>query len=473
MNIQHKGIEIPEDDPFKNGKLQRKQYAEILTKIIKAYPEGFVFSLDSKWGTGKTTFVSMWKALLEKQEYQTLYFNAWVNDFDSNPLVAILSELKTLSKGKSDVAFKSLLTKGAVIAQSVLPALLKAFAKKHIDVEVFTDTIENLTKSAVDILKDEVDEYAKKKKGLIEFKADLEKYVSQNAGDKPLIFFIDELDRCRPNYAVEVLEQIKHFFNVKGIVFVLAIDKQQLGNAIRGFYGSEQIDAEEYLRRFIDIEYSVPEPPTGLFCNYLIDYYQFNEFFNSNARNQHRELSSDRETLINIATSLFQQNSITLRQQVKVLGHARLVLNFVPLTNYLFPDVFFLLVFIRDLKRHFYLSIKNKRLSAQQILDGLVDIFPKGLDKYDRNPFIYLEARLISFYENYVNEHRRKSALYTKDETTGVRTLIVKSSFASEEADTDLLNNLDYIEKNRLSGIKLDVLLNKIDLLENFIVPNA
>lgn len=71
------------------------------------------------------------------------------------------------------------------------------------------------------------------------------------------MFIIDELDRCRPRYAVEVLEQIKHLFSVPGIVFVLSIDKVQLGNAIRGFYGSDLIDADEYYKNQIytdDIE---------------------------------------------------------------------------------------------------------------------------------------------------------------------------------------------------------------------------
>jgi predicted KAP-like P-loop ATPase len=32
---------------------------------------------------------------------------------------------------------------------------------------------------------------------------------------KPLIIFIDELDRCRPLYAIECLERIKHIFGIK------------------------------------------------------------------------------------------------------------------------------------------------------------------------------------------------------------------------------------------------------------------
>ena len=65
---------------------------------------------------------------------------------------------------------------------------------------------------------------------------------------------IDELDRCNPHYSVLVLERIKHIFSVPGIVFILSVDKKQFGNAIRGYYGSDLIDANEYLRRFIDLD---------------------------------------------------------------------------------------------------------------------------------------------------------------------------------------------------------------------------
>ena len=63
------------------------------------------------------------------------------------------------------------------------------------------------------------------------------------------------------------------------MVFVLSIDKKQLCNSIRGYYGSDLINAEEYLKRFIDIEYLLPEPDLDKLCNYLFDVYGFKYFF--------------------------------------------------------------------------------------------------------------------------------------------------------------------------------------------------
>jgi predicted KAP-like P-loop ATPase len=227
MKLKHEEVEILPENPFENCQLKREKYAEILTNIIDSYADGFVLAINNEWGTGKTTFVKMWQRYLENKGFKTLYFNAWENDFDSDPLVAIMSELKTIAPKNNDIIFKSLLTKGAVLTKHVLPGLIKAIVEKYIDSKTITEAIENATKSATDILKDEVDEYSKKKKGLVDFRKELEKFVKQNGKEKPLVFIVVEIDRCRPDYAVEILEQIKHFFGVSGIVFVLSLDKVQ------------------------------------------------------------------------------------------------------------------------------------------------------------------------------------------------------------------------------------------------------
>lgn len=461
MKIKHSDIEIPNDEPFKNCKLDRKQYALILTQIVANYSDGFVLAIDSKWGTGKTTFVKMWKKMLENEGYKTLYFNAWVNDFDSNPLVAILSELKTLSTDNNP-NFKSLLKKGAIITQKVFPTVIQAIAEKYIDIKPINDLLKSVSEASVEILKDEIDEYTKKKKGLLDFRESLKTYVESSTEKQPLIFIIDELDRCRPTYAVEVLEQVKHFFNVPGITFVLAIDKVQLSGAINGFYGSDKINSIEYLRRFIDIEYTIPEPTTGAFCDYLINYYQFDEFFMNRL---HPDLQGEKAALLKIAKLLFGKDNTPLRQQAKILAHARLSLNMVKVNGYLFPELYFLMIYMRDTDREFYNLIKNKQLSNQELLDRLSSVFPQNLDSYVMINFIYLEADLLRYYENYVNNGYRESKLL-QEVVTGSFTLMVKSSFKSEEANRTLEQALRNQISTRKLEFSLNVVLEKVDLVQ-------
>src|SRR5690606_34703090 len=125
----------------------------------------------------------------------------------------------------------------------------------------------------------DIQDYLARKENIKEFHKKLEEYIAENSIGKPIVFIIDELDRCRPDYAVSVLENIKHLFSVKGIVFVLSIDKEQLGHAVCGVYGSEKMDSNEYLRRFIDVEYSLPAPELKNYLAYLMEVHKLNEFF--------------------------------------------------------------------------------------------------------------------------------------------------------------------------------------------------
>jgi len=404
MKIKHDEIVITDKNPFENCKLGRKKYADILTDIISSYADGFVLAINNEWGTGKTTFIKMWQQQLNNAHFKTLYFNAWENDFESNPLVAILSELKSINPKSNDKNFKSLLKKGAVITKSVIPIIIEAIAKKHIDTEEVAKAIVKLSEAATDILKEEIDEYANKKKGLIEFRKELETFIQENNNEKPIIFFIDELDRCRPDYAVEVLEKVKHFFTVKGIIFILSIDKVQLSNAVKGFYGSEHINSDEYLRRFIDIEYALPKPQTSVFCNYLYNYFHFDDFLYSSERKTHRELVEDKQTLLRFSIILFENAGATLRQQEKIFAHARIVLNLFKENNYVFPSLFILLIYIKTFHHTLYKKINERQLTIQDLINQMQGVFPSNIKVDDSSIFTHTEALLAMFYDNYYSE---------------------------------------------------------------------
>src|SRR5690606_16785492 len=210
---------------------------------------------------------------------ETVYFNAWENDFDDNPLTALMGELKTLTKESTEPQFHKALKNASYLVKRVAPAIVKAIVDKHmVDTTGIKEIVVGVTEGLTDVFENEVNEYEKKKKSIHDFRQSLKEFIANTNEGKPLIFIIDELDRCRPNYAVSILEQIKHFFSVPNIVFVLSIDKVQLGNAIKGVYGSADLDAEEYLRRFIDLEYSIPEPEANIYYTYLYDYFRFDDF---------------------------------------------------------------------------------------------------------------------------------------------------------------------------------------------------
>jgi len=466
MKIRHKEIETTEENPFANCKLERECYAKVLSGIVSTYAEGFVLAINNEWGTGKTTFVKMWEQTLRKDGFQTVYFNAWENDFDNNPLVALMSELKTLLNDKNDIIFKSVVEKGAILAKNVLPALLRSVLKTYtgIDADMFVEGVENVTKGATEILEKEITEYTTKKKTVLEFRDELEKFIKEAGADKPLVFFIDELDRCRPNYAVEVLEQVKHFFSVPGIVFVLSIDKRHLASSIKGYYGSESINTDEYLRRFIDLEYSIPKPSTMSFCGYLYDYYSFGDFFSSQARKRYGEFGGDAQTFFAMAELLFDRSNATLRQQEKMLMLTRLVLSSFQSNQYIYPRLLFILVYLKTMKNQLYEGIRNNIYSLQELCDIFED-FLLPFDVSNKNIYClsHVVALLLLFYNNNQKHRNKKEELFHTD-PDGRYICLIKSKFGEDnlsECLNHMRNHRDYFMETGL-----DYLLNKIDLIE-------
>lgn len=471
MEIRHKDLLPDKENPFLHCKLGREKYANVLTTIVQNYADGFVLALNGEWGTGKTTFVRMWQASLEKATYKTIYFNAWENDFENEPLTALLGELKKLVDRKTE-AYKSLLKKGVVISKNILPALAKGVISKYVDAGITLDVLEKSIEAATEILDKEVEEYVNKKQGLIDFKHELEKYIETNNNGKPVVFIIDELDRCRPNYAVELLEKVKHFFSVKGIVFVLSIDKIQLGNSIQGYYGSQKIDCEEYLRRFIDLEYKLPAPEAKDYCRYLYEYYEFSEFFKSTERKIYSELSEDGSTFIEFTTSLFNYQKYTLRQQEKLYSQARLILRSIPHNQYLFPTLFFMLIHIKNFELDFYNNIKNKKLTIQELVDEFERIFSVHslTNQVDDNIDLYTngEAYLIIFYNNYIrNPYLSRTPLFTTEGEN--KNLIFTTKTIGEGKENQLFRHIEHFGNFRVGDTKINYLTNKIDLLDNFV----
>ena len=129
---------------------------------------------------------------------------------------------------------------------------------------------------------------------------------------KPLVFIIDELDRCRPSFSIEVLEKAKHFFNVENIIFVLGADKEQLGSFHKSSIWTIDLNVNGYLRRFIDLDYVLPPPNKGLFVKVLFKKLAFNEYFSSKTGSETRY--EGKQCFRNVA-ELFELYNLTLREQ--------------------------------------------------------------------------------------------------------------------------------------------------------------
>jgi hypothetical protein len=467
MNIKHSEIEIEKENPFANCKLDRQKYSEVLTNIINSYPYGFVLALNNKWGTGKTTFVKMWEQDLKNNNFQTLYFNAWENDFENNPLTALMGELKTLTTKETEPEFKKTLKKASILTKNIAPIIAKAIADRYIDTDAIKDAIVGVTKGLSDVFENEVNEYATKKKSISDFRLSLSEFIANTNEGKPLVFIIDELDRCRPNYAVSILEQIKHFFSVPNIVFVLSIDKEQLGNAIKGVYGSDEIDADEYLRRFIDLEFSIPEPEVDIFYKYLYDYFKYDEFFLLPDRLNSYELKSDKSNFLETCKLLFTNSKVPLRQQEKIFAHTRLALRSFATNMYVTPHVFILLAFIKIRHNNFYEELKSKQLTINEVQERFLKIIKININEETERQLMWVEISLINVYNNLTTERYYRKKLFERDTETGKNKALI-GSMIKENAEEEVMSILESINRGHREG-DLDLLhyTKRIDLLEN------
>ncbi|MNQ38500.1 KAP family P-loop domain protein [compost metagenome] len=467
MNIRHHEIEIESQNPFSNCKLGRQKYSVVLTNIINSYPFGFVLALNNKWGTGKTTFVKMWEQDLKKNNFQTLYFNAWENDFENNPLTALMGELKTITNVDTEPKFKNTLKKAAILSKNIAPIIAKAIADRYINTEGVKEAIIGVTEGLADVFENEVNEYEKKKKSISDFKQSLSEFIANTNQGKPLIFIIDELDRCRPNYAVSILEQIKHFFSVPNIVFILSIDKEQLGNAIKGVYGSDELDADEYLRRFIDLEYSIPEPEVDIFYKYLYEYFQFDDFFHSADRLRHYELKSDKSNFLETCKLLFTNANVSLRQQEKIFAHSRLALRSFTSNMYVTPHLFMLLTFLKIRDNKFYEDLKSKQLTINELQKKFLSVIKININEETKRQLMWLEISLINVYNNYNQDRYYRKKLFERDKDTGLNKALI-SSVLKENSETDVMHILESINQGHREGdLNLSHFTNRIDLLED------
>ncbi len=397
-------IEIDPKSPFDNDALGRQKYAEILTTVVNSYSEtGCVLAINGKWGTGKTTFINMWRALLVQSAYKTLYFNAWESDYMDDPLVALVSEVRGLNA--DDGKFKNVAANVGKIVLSAVSSTVVSVLKNKFGVDC--DAINDTLKAANDVGEKCLDDYAEQKKTFKEFKGSLQSFIADNAGEKPVVFFIDELDRCRPDYSVKVLERIKHLFDLPNIIFVLSVNKKQLGHAIQGFYGTSSLDADDYLRRFIDLEYDLPKPNMEEFIKYLYNQHGFDDFLNNDERRQYFGREDEPGEFRATATQFAELCHLDLRTLDRIFTISRITLQEMNSNNYLLPDVLFVLCLMKIKYPDIYRGIVNKSYKVQELLNAIeMDILKDHLEKSKRHPYERrLEYTIGTLLFNYNNPY--------------------------------------------------------------------
>ncbi|PHZ60620.1 NTPase KAP [Photobacterium leiognathi] len=307
------------DEYFQPDQLDREKYAQFLTSFLaqqgfdqnrdaEKQKRNYVLNLNAEWGAGKSYFLKRWALTLE-EHYPVVYIDAWKQDYSDDPLMTVISSMiKQLRKQAGKDADKNVFKvsrKLVGLLKAAAPALARGLTTKYLGVDplkimemaddkAIGESINSDGQSidmglaAQKMVEHLISEHDAKSKSIDSLKHNVEQWIeavksNDTTKSYPAFIFIDELDRCRPNYAVEMLEAIKHIFDIPGVVFVVATDTEQLQHAVKAIYG-EGFDAKQYLGRFFNSRYTFKTPSYEKILGVHCDTYKLDKEYLNNKR---------------------------------------------------------------------------------------------------------------------------------------------------------------------------------------------
>ena len=316
MSAESNGVAESDENIWADDLLNRKDFADFLTRTLIARTEaiaekqaerGWAVSLDATWGAGKSFFVERWVRSLREQQHPVVYFDAWENDLGEEASIALMAEIndelngwikklpkhemwgkqaRELTTRAKQKLRRSVMPVAKVIASGLLKKAIGAGLDEFAGVSDSSQSDSGIRvqdmKESADLALDKVfelslEEHRRRKSNIREFKkalVDLINLVEREAGAKvPVFVFVDELDRCRPTYAISLLEEMKHVFGMEKVCFVVSTNLYQLKHSIGAVYGSG-FNSEMYLKRFFDQSIGLPLASSDQHIDRLISYFE-------------------------------------------------------------------------------------------------------------------------------------------------------------------------------------------------------
>lgn len=399
-------------DTISQNKINRNKYVESFLNILYSMKENYIISLDGDWGTGKTFFVKQIiefikclnnesyivddriktnvenikknfdeKNINTKGEIFPIYFNAWEYDSNTDPLLTLIYSIIEENPKIKDVL---LIDEGIKQKISKIASSFKiGVSYKGIGCEMQYNPLEKeeITKDVISV---------ETMKGTL--KELLKEIMTENSNK--VIIFIDELDRCKPDFAINLLERVKHFFDDENFIFVFSTNLNDLQYTVNKFYGNG-LDGYKYFDKFFDLQFSMPEAD-------ITNYIELNDFY----------------VVTGVAKEMINIYKFPLRTINRYLSLIRLVNDFTKTNNIpFFKEYYFVLLF--HIMLPFLLAIKMKDIKlyneivSGKGLDKSIDIikksiklkeyFAESLMTFDMDKTIKFEDRFSSFYNNLFN----------------------------------------------------------------------
>ena len=466
MRLRPQPITVDASDPFAADLLGRRPVADSLTELARSAQEGLVVSLHGQWGSGKTTFLSMWRHHLRAAGFRTLTFNAWETDIADDAMVALLGELEiglaatTSSSETTPTALQTSVKKakkiGSKLLRSAIPTAIRVATAGALDLEDLSEEV--ISEWTGKLAEEQVAAYESARKSVQSFRESISAIAraanedGERGGTLPLVFIIDELDRCRPSYAVRVLECVKHFFAVPGVMFVLAVDAEQLAHAVKSQYG-QSMDAPGYLRRFFDLELTLPEPTENQFSRAQFRRFDLEKVFEE--RRAYSSVGHEMENIIETFDDLFSIFRCSLRDRERCFTLLSFALRSTSKNYPLHPIVLTTLIVLKIKEPSTYANVSQGKGTAEDILRAL---------RSRSGGSAFLETRLgqwvhVCLYSVFSGRHEISDVVLRLQQEADAN-----DNESTKEKTKSLISMLQRRESRDMSG-SLDYLLGKIDLV--------
>lgn len=351
-----------------------------------------VISVSGDWGTGKTYLAKNWYKYLEEQEYFTCYIDAHKKDYAEDPLLVFVKELNANINQyyKTNMGFWWKVRNKIPVLKNKVPKFLihSSIFIAGVEVSSVISAIRTIIQVAQKFLsskiKDKIKYLELYEKYISDFREALVKFTC--LFDKPVVIFIDELDRCNPKFVIKLIEQLKHIFEIPNLAFILTVNKKELSNTIKGIYGSE-MDGYAYYKKFTTHDFT-------LYPIEQIDEILINEFikYTTNKYNEYN-LSHD---FIGMASSLSKRLNLSLRDIEQVLDHLYYIKEKVTQEyhkEYLIICFFYRAVYVKDYhllttyRREFEL-IYNNEIKLKENNNSNISIINNLLEDIRKNFYV-------------------------------------------------------------------------------------
>ena len=249
--VEPEQVRMLNDEATLTDDLGREGFVETLATVLLEAETPLVVALYGPWGSGKTSMMKqLQKALKESHgvassQVETVWFVPWENSRDNQPGVGLLLAIRRdlhIESVRVDQALKAIAL--AVADEVRLPYLGLSLGRVRNNYRQLAEQdVERRSEQAL-LRKHFKDVIAIARGG--------------DNGQRKLVVFIDDLDRCQPSTAIAVLEALKLYLNLDGCIFVLGIDRQPIEAAIAEEYKNLDIAKESYLDKIVQLPFTIP-----------------------------------------------------------------------------------------------------------------------------------------------------------------------------------------------------------------------